>query len=220
MKDHSIILFDLDGTVTDSGPGIMNSADYALKRLGIEEKDRNALRRFVGPPLCDSFQMFYGLSREDACRAVDIYREYYDEGGGFFENSVYEGMEDALQLLRKAGKKLLIATSKPEMTARRVLEHFGLTKYFYYIAGSAMDGSRVKKADVVNYALANADAPEDRNGVLMVGDREYDVIGARANGLECMGVTYGYGSREELESAGAVYIADSPMDVARQILNI
>ncbi len=220
MKDYSVILFDLDGTVTDSGPGIMNGAAYALRRFGIEETDVQALRRFVGPPLYDSFSIFYGLSREDSYKAVDYYREYYNDGGGIFENSVYEGMEEALKMLQAAGKKLLIATSKPEISAKRVLEHFKLSDYFFYIAGADMEGTRVKKSDIVEYALREAGALDCREKVLMVGDREHDVIGAAENGLECMGVTYGYGSREELESAGAVYIADSPMDAARQILGI
>lgn len=216
MKNYDIILFDLDGTLTDSGPGIMNAAAYAVKKLGAPVPDRSVLRAFVGPPLADSFERFCGFPREKALEAVQAYREYYNVTG-IFENSVYPGMEKALSALTGAGKTLAVATSKPETAARRVLEHFGLAGYFTVIAGATEDGSRVAKADVVAYAL-------ERLGVsgpgvaLMVGDREHDVLGAAANGLECMGVLYGYGSRVELESAGAVCTADTPEDVARLIL--
>lgn len=217
MKKYSTIFFDLDGTLTDSAPGIQNGVAHALHRFGIDEKDRDSLLRFVGPPLQDSFRDFYGFSTEDAFLAVDYFREYYN-AGGLYENSVYDGVEDALQMLLDGGKRLFVATSKPEATARRVLSHFGLDRYFIYIAGASEDGSLCRKADVVTYALRQAGCLEDRGGVLMVGDRWHDVSGARENGLDCLGAAYGYGGRRELEEAGAICCAESPRQAAELIL--
>lgn len=211
---YDIILFDLDGTLTDSGPGIMNSAAYAMERFGLHG-DRAMLRRFVGPPLVDSFMDFCGLSPEKAAEAVVVYREYY-MARGLYENSVYPGVTQMLDRLLSAGKRLAVATTKLEPTAVLVLEHFGLTKYFEFIAGS-LENTRTHKAEVVAFALEKTGVP-DRSRVLMVGDREHDVIGALENGLDCLGVLYGYGSREELSSAGAALLAGTPQEVTEIIL--
>lgn len=215
---YDIILFDLDGTLTDSGIGITNSVRYALEKKGIEVNDRRELFRFIGPPLVDSFQMFYGFSPEKALETTHIYREYYAEKG-IFENEVYDGIEELLKKLRQAGKRLIVATSKPEPFAVRILDHFGLSRYFEYIAGSNMDETRSSKSEVMAYAL-EACGVTDLSKAVMVGDREHDILGAKKTGTASLGVLYGYGSREELEKAGADHIAATPEDIYSIVMDL
>lgn len=206
---YQYILFDLDGTLTDSGPGIMNSAAYALEQLGLPVGERAQLRRFVGPPLTDSFPRLYGVPQEQVAEAVRLYRVRYDEGGGIFENQPYPGIEGCLAQLKKEGKTLLVATSKPLPMALTVLEHFQLAQYFDHIFGGKLNesGDGCKKSVIVAQAIAACG--EDASGqILMVGDREHDVIGAHENGVPCAGVLWGYGSREEFEEASAEYIVE------------
>ncbi|MBQ8813256.1 MAG: HAD family hydrolase [Lachnospiraceae bacterium] len=212
---YNIIFFDLDGTLTDPGVGITNSVAYALKKWGIEVEDRTALYPFIGPPLSDSFQRYYGFSKEDSLRAVEYYREYFRDRG-LYENEAYEGVEEMLSALKAAGKKIVLATSKPEHFAFQILEHFHLDGYFDFKAGASMDESRNKKGQVIAYALESLGIT-DKSQVLMVGDREHDVLGARENGLDSIGVLFGYGSREELETAGATYIAETMSDILKYI---
>ncbi|WP_238902478.1 HAD family hydrolase [Clostridium sp. YIM B02506] len=209
--EYKYVLFDLDGTITDSGVGIINSIVYALKKYGIEIEDKGQLNKFVGPPLGDSFEKYYGFSKEKAIEAVDYYREYYKEKG-LFENLVYDGFEDLVKTLKDENKELIVATSKPEIFAKQILDHFNLSKYFTYIAGSTLDGTRVKKGDVIRYALESCEI-KDLSQVIMIGDREHDVIGAKQVGIKSIGVLYGYGDREELEGAGADFIAENVMDI-------
>lgn len=205
------LLFDLDGTLTDPGVGITNSVVYALEKYGIKTDDRTQLYKFIGPPLQDSFEQFYGFSKEDAKTAVQYYREYYKETG-IFENKLYDGMEHLLQSLCEAGKKLFVATSKPEAFAVQILEYFSVNQYFTYIAGSNMDGTRSKKEEVIAYAL-KAGKIQDLSSAVMIGDREYDVTGAKKAGIASIGVLFGYGSRKELEAAGADALAESTKDI-------
>lgn len=214
---YQTIFFDLDGTLTDPGTGITNSVAHALKYYNIAVSERSELYKFIGPPLIESFQLFYGFSRERAAEAVNYYREYYSKNG-IFENYVYDGMEALLRDLKAAGKQLVVATSKPELFAGQILEHFGLAEYFAYIAGANMDESRTKKAEVIAYALDTCGIT-DKSSVLMVGDREHDVLGAREVGIDCLGVLYGYGDREELEQAGADYIAENVAELRRFLLS-
>ena len=216
MQKDDVILFDLDGTLTDSGPGIMNAAAYAMERFGLPCGDTALLRKFVGPPLRDSFRDFCGLSDEKAVEAIGVFREYY-EPKGVFENSVYPGVPEMLETLLSAGRRLAVATSKLEPTALRVLEHFGLAGYFELAAGSLADNTRTRKAEVVAYTLGRLGVT-DKSRALMVGDREHDVIGARENGLDCLGVLYGYGSAAELRAAGALCLAETPQRAAELIL--
>ncbi len=211
------ILFDLDGTLTDPGIGITNSVMYALERYGISVDSRESLYRFIGPPLVDSFQRFYGFSPADARAAVDVYREYFADRG-IFENEVYPGIPALLSRLRAAGLRLIMATSKPEEYAVQIAEHFGLTDFFDCIAGAAMDETRSQKWEVIEYALARCGVT-DRDAVLMVGDRKHDVLGASRCGLACLGVLYGYGSRDELEKAGACAFAETVEAVGDYILS-
>ena len=213
---YDIILFDLDGTLTDSGPGIMNAAAYAMGHYGLRA-DKTLLRRFVGPPLLESFMDFCGFSPEKAAEAIGVFREYYMERG-VYENSVYPGVVQMLETLLGSGRRLAVATTKLESTAVFVLEHFKLAKYFELAAGSLGDNTRTYKAEVVAFALEKLGVL-DKKTALMVGDREHDVIGARENGVDCLGVLYGYGSREELVGAGAVGTAATPQEATEKIVS-
>lgn len=216
MKQY--ILFDLDGTLTESAPGIINSLKYALDRLGVQDYDRAILNKFIGPPLAVSFEKFFGFKGEKCNNAIKIYREYFSEKG-LFENAVYPGVEDMLDTLKSAGLKLAVATSKPEVYARRILDKFGLSKYFEVICGIPLDNEHMTKAQVIARAINELGAA-NKQAALMVGDRDYDVAGAHQNGIECLGVTYGYGSRAELEGAGAEYIAVSAENTAELIIKL
>lgn len=209
------VLFDLDGTLTDSQPGIINAILYALKAYGITVEDKDTLRPFLGPPLTDSFETYFGFDRRTALEAVEIFREYYNEKGKF-ENRVYPGVPGMLDKLREEGFCLFVATSKPETTAREILEHFDLASRFGFIGGATMSEDRVKKADVIRYVLEE-NAIRERSEVVMVGDRSHDVLGAKENGIACVGVLYGYGDRRELEDAGACCLAETAEDIVRII---
>lgn len=216
---YDVILFDLDGTLTDSGPGIMNAAAYAMEHYGLRA-DKETLRRFVGPPLLESFRDFCGFDRAKCEEAIWVFREYY-EPKGIFENSVYPGVPEMLETLLAAGKRLAVATSKLDSAARRVLEHFDLAKYFELASGSLADNTRTTKAEVVAWALETLGVTDaDKGRALMVGDREHDVRGARKNGLDCLGVLYGYGDAAELERAGAIALAATPRETAELILKL
>lgn len=204
------ILFDLDGTLTDPFDGITDSVVYALDKFGIAVNDRKELAAFIGPPLFESFSRFYGLSDDDAVRAVAFYREYYADKG-IYENVVYDGVVPLLCELKTRGKRLFVATSKPEAFSVRIIEHYGLAQYFDFIAGATFDKTRIEKADVIKYALESMRL--DPSVSLMVGDRKHDVIGAKRHGLKSVGVLYGYGDRAELEKAGADYIVRTPSEI-------
>ena len=213
---YDVILFDLDGTLTDPGEGITNSVAHALKKLGIPVPERRELYKFIGPPLYQSFMDFYGLDRQKALEAVEFYREYYRDRG-IWENQVYAGIPELLARLKGAGKRLLVATSKPEEFALQILEHFDLLRYFELVAGSTMDSSRVEKADVICYGLDRA-AIAPGPSVVMVGDRAQDVLGAKKAGLDCIGVLFGYGDAPELQGAGAARIAATVEELAELLL--
>lgn len=210
---YNYILFDLDGTLTDPGTGITNSVTYALKKFGITVESRAELYKFIGPPLCDSFQKFYGFSEEQAWQAVSYYREYFQDKG-IFENIVYDGIREVLEILKNRNKVLVLATSKPREFAVRILEHFDLLSYFDFISGATMDGSRSDKTDIIRYALEK-NSIITLEQVIMVGDRKHDVIGAKKNHIASVGVLYGYGSREELTAAGVDYIISTPLELPK-----
>ena len=212
---YQIVLFDLDGTLTDSGLGITNAVAYALEKFGIHIEDHSELNVFVGPPLKDSFMRYYGLAPEECDKAVKYYREYYQDRG-LFENEVYPGIPELLKYLKETGRKVILATSKPEFFTSQILKHFHLDQYFDLIAGASMDEKRVEKVEVIHYALEKAGITDVTNAV-MVGDREYDILGARENGMDSIGVLYGYGSREELEAAGAGQIAETVEELRKRL---
>lgn len=212
------ILFDLDGTVTDPMIGITKSVRYALNKFGIEVEDLTTLCKFIGPPLKDSFMNFYNFSEEDALKAITYYREYFSTNG-LYENTVYENFEDMLISLKNDGKSLIIATSKPIVFAEKILEHFNLKKYFDFISGSNLDNTRTKKADVISYALEQQ-MINNMSEIIMIGDREHDIIGAKALNIESIGVLHGYGSYEELSSSGADYIVKDVSELKSLLLTL
>ncbi len=217
MKNYDYIFFDLDGTLTESGPGIINAVKYSVGFMGIEENRKEVLRSFIGPPLIDNFMLQYGCSREVAVELRRIYQKYYDETG-VLENSVFEGVPEMLIRLHEAGKTLVIATSKPGKYVDIVMRHFDLGKYFDFIASSDYDVGRSDKTAVLEYAFDSLGI-EDRSRVILVGDRMYDAEGANNVGIDCMGVLYGYGTREELENEGVICIAETVPQIAEMLLS-
>lgn len=209
-KEYNTLLFDLDGTLTDSAEGITNSVRYALAKFGLHEEP-NQLIKYIGPPLIDSFMQFAELSKEQALDAVKYYREYFADKG-IFENKVYEGIPELLDSLQKEGKELVIATSKPTVFTERILEHFDLQKYFSLVVGSNLDGTRMKKAEIIQYII---DALPNRNKeqMLMIGDREHDCIGAKECGIDCASVLYGFGTLAELEAQQPTFIVEKVEDL-------
>ena len=205
------VLFDLDGTLTDPGLGITNSVMNSLSKFGITVTDRSELYKFIGPPLMESFKKYYGMSDEDATKAIEYYRDYF-KVIGMTENEVYDGIPEMLAALKNRGQKIILATSKPEEFAIKILEYFDLLKYFDFVAGATMDGTRSEKSDVIKYAINEASISVDK--AVMVGDRKHDIIGAIENNLPSIGVLFGYGSEEELSEAGANYIAKDVNELA------
>lgn len=217
MVKRDYILFDLDGTLTDPALGITNSVMYALRKLGAPVEERSFYYRFIGPPLLDSFARYCGFSPEKSREALRLYREYFSDKG-IYENTVYEGIPALLRDLQSAGYKPVVATSKPELFAKQIFDHFDMTKYFSFIGGADMEETRATKDAVIRYVLGNIGNPAP-DKCLMIGDREYDVRGARACNMDAVGVLYGYGSREELTAAGAWRIAESVADLRRILLD-
>lgn len=213
MKQFEYILFDLDGTVTDPKTGITKSIAYALEHFGITVEDLDELTKCIGPPLKESFMQYYGFNELEADRAIAKYREYFGTTG-LYENAVYAGMEHLLKTLADRDKTLMIATSKPTVYAVKILEHFGLMRYFQFISGSELDGTRTKKSEVIAHALEQ-NAVTDLSGVVMVGDRKHDILGAKEIGIASVGVLYGYGSLSELQNSGADFIAEGVGDLHR-----
>lgn len=205
------IIFDLDGTIIDSAQGILNSAMYALHKMGIEDVERDSLYSFIGPPLRDSFRTFFKLNEEDSRKAVEYYREYYREKG-VLEVSIYDGIAEVLKTLKQQGKQVMMGTSKPETFARRIADHLDIAQYFDVIAGGDLEGKRDDKVSVLNYGLEQLGNPGSEE-ILMVGDRKFDVLGAAKLGIDTLGVLYGFGEQEELEQAGAKWIVENPIDI-------
>ena len=209
------IFFDLDGTLTDPFMGITRSAQYALSKYGIHA-ELTDLKRFIGPPLIDSFCEYYGLTEAQAKQAVEYYRELYRDGGAMFDNRVYDGIPGLLSDLKSRSCELILATSKPIIFARQILEHFGLAEYFDYTFGCELDGRRTRKSEVIAYALECH--PVDLSSSIMVGDRLHDVEGAHSNSLPCVGVLWGYGDRPELEKARADFIAGDMLELEKILI--
>lgn len=208
LKEY--LLFDLDGTLTDPKVGICTCVQYALKAFGIDEPDIDKLEPFIGPPLKDSFMQFYRMEEAQAEAAVAKYRERFQDVG-LFENEIYDGVPQMLKDLSEKGLHLAVASSKPTVFVERILEHFGIRQYFQVVVGSELDGRRVNKDEVVDEALHQlfGSHPVQKDKVYMIGDRKFDMEGARALGVESVGVTYGYGGMEELKEAKADYIVQS-----------
>lgn len=211
MSKYEYLFFDLDGTLTDSAEGITNCIEYALNKFGISVNDKSELNRFLGPPLVPAFMEFYGFSEKDANQAVAYYRERFQDVG-IFENRVYDGIPKLLHSLKSKGYKSVIATSKPEQFAKRIVDHFELADCFLLVAGATFDGKISTKSEVIAHAISSLNI-ENHSRILMIGDRHHDVEGAKAFGMDSLGVLYGYGNRKELEDAGATYIAKNVSDI-------
>jgi len=205
MKIYKHIIFDLDGTLTDPGLGITNSIMYALKKFGIES-ERSALYKFIGPPLRESFSIYFGFDKSGAEQAVQYYREYFSEKG-IYENELYPGISDLLAGLYHRNRNLYIATSKPQEYTERILEHFRISEYFRFVSGSNMDGSMSAKSDLIERILPLIGG--DLNETIMIGDRKYDIEGAKHHGIDSAAVLYGYGEISELKAAGPSYLIEN-----------
>ena len=216
MKKY--ILFDLDGTIIDPKEGITKSVAYALNKFEIKVDNLNELCKFIGPPLKDSFIEYYNFSEDEAEKAIKYYREYFADRG-IYENKLYKGFEDILISLKENNKVLIVATSKPTIFATKILENFYLSKYFTFVSGSNFDGSRVRKSEVIQYAL-EINNIKDLSEVVMIGDRKHDIYGAKEVGLDSIGVLYGYGDYEELYNSGANYIVNSVEELRALIMDI
>ncbi len=213
---YKYILFDLDGTVADSAEGVTNSVYYALSHMGIEVADKSELKKFIGPPLSSSFKEFYNFSEDQIKKGTALYREYYTDKG-INEATIFDGIEPLLHELKTCGRKIILATSKPEVFAVKIIENFGVSEYFDVIAGSTLDEERNTKTKVIEYALEKAGVT-DLSEALMIGDRKHDVIGANETGIRCAYILYGYGNREEAEEYNADYILDTVNDLEKFLL--
>lgn len=216
MKRYKTIFFDLDGTLTDSSPGILNSVKYALTEMGRKIPDETILGEFLGPPLTDSFRKFCNMTEAEAKEAATLYRSVYKDKC-VTENSLYDGIVQTLEQLKNAGKILAVATTKPIFLAEKIVSHYGIREFFTQVCGSAPDGAGGDKALVIKSALEVC-GETDLSQALMIGDRFYDIEGAKTVGIDSVGVLYGYGSRPELEEAGATYIVSAAAEIAELIL--
>ncbi|KAF0825757.1 HAD family hydrolase [Cytobacillus firmus] len=207
MNKHKVILFDLDGTLSDPKEGITKSVQYALQKMNINEPDIDKLECFIGPPLQVSFAEYYDFDEKETQKAIDFYRERFKEKG-MFENELYLNIPLLLKSLKEQGFILVVATSKPTVFAEEILKHFNIDQYFELIVGSNLDGTRTSKTEIIQYIL---DKYNDRklSDFIMIGDRKHDIIGANNTGIDSIGVTYGYGSFEELSNSNPTYIVES-----------
>lgn len=212
------ILLDLDGTMTNPKEGITKAVQYALKHMNIDVEDVDSLCKHIGPPPRVSFKEFWGLNDEEVEQVLIYYRDYSSKTG-IFQNEVYWGIDETLDNLVKNGKQLIVATSRPEVFAKQILEYFDLSKYFIDICGSTFDTSRETKGDVIRYALEKNNIM-DLDQVIMVGDRSHDIRGAKENQIASVGVLYGFGSREELMGEGATYIAETVEQLGKLLISI
>ena len=214
MKKYHTVAFDLDGTLTNPYSGLTRAFEYGLKKAGVKCGPRSELKKFIGPPLRDSFMEEYGLSVEKAEEAVYLFREYFGVYG-WWDNERYEGVIELLSRLKSEGYKIVLATSKPDVYSSKILRRFGLSEFFDFAEGASFDHKREKKSEVLEYALSKVGVitEEDKKGAVIIGDTVYDVVGANEIGIDSIAVTYGFGKREELLANGATYIADSVADI-------
>lgn len=215
-KKYDVILFDLDGTLTNPERGLVSGFVYALSKLGVEYGDRASLKRFIGPPLHEEWQKEFGFTPDESSEAIRIFREYYDVFG-WWDNEVYLGVRELLSELSAAGKLLAVATSKPEITAKRVISLFGLDNFFSFVGGASSSKTRDKKSEVIEYVLENLGVFH-RSGCVLVGDRKYDAIGASVAGIDSIGILWGHGAREELETSGFTSIVNTTNELLQLLL--
>ena len=211
MKKYDLILFDLDGTLTNPERGLVEGFVYAFRKAGIDFGTRESLKRFIGPPLFEEWQKVFGFTPEESAETIRIFREYYDVYG-WWDNRPYDGIHELLSELKRSGKRLGVATSKPEDTAKRVLNLFGLTRYFDFVGGALRSTARDKKSDVISYVLDSLGV-EGKENVVLIGDRKFDAEGAAEVGIDSIGVLWGHGSKEELSLASFKKIVSSPEEL-------
>lgn len=215
---YKAVLFDLDGTLTESGEGIVKSVQYALEKLGLKDIDRKDLLCFVGPPLVKSFMKFYQFSKEKADEGVKYYRERFGKVG-LYENKLYPGIPEMLEALKAAGYRIAVSSSKPEEYNIKILDYFKIDQYFDVVTGSRMDGTRTSKSEVIEETISRLGMENDRKQIIMVGDREYDVFGAREADIDCIAVLYGYGDRKELEGASPRFIVETVDELTKVLID-
>ncbi len=216
MAEYKIILFDLDGTISDPKEGITKSVQYALEKMDIVEPDTDKLECFIGPPLQVSFAEYYGFDEMKSKYAIDFYRERFKEKG-MFENVLYPNISLLLAALKENGYLLIVATSKPTVFAEQIMKYFNLEQYFQHIVGSNLDGTRSSKTETIQYILDKYTNYEPSK-FIMIGDRKHDIIGAKNTGIDSIGVTYGYGSQEEIRDAEPNYIVSSVVQLKDMLL--
>lgn len=213
-----IVLFDLDGTISDASPGMLVGFRLVFERFDMDQPDDASIARHFGPPLAVTWREVYGMTDEQITEGLRVYRDYYHDVG-MFENNLFEGIPEVLRSLSEAGVTLSTATSKPEYSATRIIEHFGLRDYFTFIGAADLDGTRDSKSEVIAHTLQALNANATSHQIMMVGDRRHDVEGAREHGIDTIGVLWGYGDEAELTAAGAVALAQTPEVVSELLLN-
>lgn len=217
MGSFDLVLFDLDGTLTDSSEGIVRGIQYSLSKLGMKEERRERLIQWIGPPLIDTFRTQYRLDEQKARQAEGFYREYYF-GKGMYENTVFAGIPEMLQELQNAGIQMLVATSKNQMIAESILRHFGIHSYFKEVAGSTPNGERSSKSEIIEFALTHC-STRDSKRIIMVGDRKYDIVAAHNNRIASAAVAYGFGTIQELEKALPTHLVRSVNELRDLLLS-
>jgi len=213
-----IVLIDLDGTISDSSPGMLTGFRKVFNRFDMEQPSDESIRRHFGPPLAVTWREVYGMTDEQIVVGLEVYREYYHDVG-MFENNLYDGVPELIKDLHDEGVTLSTATSKPEFSASRIIEHFGLREYFTFIGAADLAGTRDDKSAVIAHTLENLQASSQTRSIVMMGDRRHDVEGAREHGIDTIGVLWGYGTAEELSTAGAIALAERPRDAGDLLLN-
>ena len=213
MKKYDIVAFDLDGTLSDPARGLVEGFVYAFRKLGVDYGSKDSLRRFIGPPLIETWMPEFGFTFEEAENAVILFREYYNVYG-WWDNTIYPGIRDLLASIKASGKKIVLTTSKPEDTALDILKLFNIRDYFDFVGGASSHKTRERKSEVIDYVLESVGCT-DRTRVVLVGDRVYDAVGAKECGIDSIGVTWGHGSRDEIASSPFTYTADTTEDVKK-----
>ena len=218
MHPVDIVLIELDGTISDSSPGMLTGFRKVFDRFDMEQPSDESIRRHFGPPLAVPWREVYGMTDEQIVVGLEVYREYYRDVG-MFENYLYDGIPDLIKDLHAEKVTLSTATSKPEFSASRIIEHFGLREYFTFIGAADLAGTRDDKSAVIAHTLENLQASSQSHSIVMMGDRRHDVEGARENGIATIGVLWGYGSAEELSTAGAIALAERPYNAGDLLLS-
>lgn len=217
MENFDNFFFDFDGTLMNTSEGVFKAFDTVVEHYGIEIQDKSVYNTMIGPPLYESFTRVFHFKKEDIPAAIEVYRSYYTPKG-IWECHLYDGVVPLIEKLRKAGKKIFVATSKPELYAKQLLQRHNIDHLFDFVGGCDMEETRANKLDVINYVLDSNNLRDKLDSCLMIGDTHYDINGAKAAGLKSMGILWGFGNRETLDGAGADFICETPADVEKLLL--